>query len=404
MNDTTAPQKPIHVLTIGMDRRKQAMFRMAFEMHTLHRYQLLEGGAEGAPDLAIIDFDTPDSTGLWNEFSREYPNLPVLIVTTIANDNVPAPVLLKPIRLESLFPQLRRLLATPAPKHTPVSPPGKTGATGPVAATTAPVTTEAAPTAAPTPEPEQPAEESALPVHAWPARLGRFDPRIGLLGTLLKIKRSQTPAVVSIAGVKSIIVLPTHDRALLLQPESSFKQICMNPATLVITTPLSSEDQIDAKSVSLNTLLWQISLWTSRGRLLAGFPEQGAVQLRYWPNLTRLAPTANALRIAAFWVRSPSTLPLTLRMLNIPASEIFDFLAASYCIGILDVPRMPAKPTASKIVTDADASKPAPVSTAPRKVVQPAAMAVTEKTITHTPPQPARGGLLSRLLRKVAGL
>lgn len=412
MNDsiTAQNQKTIHVLTVGMDRRKQAMFRMAFEMHTLHRYQLLENIAHAAPALAIVDFDTPDAPALWDDFRGQHPELPALIVTTTPPRSAPAPVLLKPIRLETLFPRLRQLLAgevittdieaprsvvaasaSPAP-HTEVP-----AAPAPLAASDI----QAASDAAPEPPFDQnngisleAAAPIRVPVSQWPKRVERFDPRVGLLGALLKLKRTQAAGVISIAGMQAIIVIPNQDRALLSQPESALREACASPTTLIASRPLTQDDQLDAKSVSLTGLLWQVASWTSRGRLLAGFPEQGSVHLRYWPNLTRLAPFPNGLRIAAFWVRSPTTLPLTLRMLHIPPEEMLDFLAAAYSIGILEIPKAESRPTA-KILAEAQAA----VSQRPEPIAHHAAEAASMQDI----PKP-RGGLLSRLLRKVAGL
>ncbi len=390
MNDTMTAQNPqtIQVLTVGMDRRKQAMFRMAFEMHTLHRYQLLENPALGAPSLAIVDFDTPDATALWQDFRGQHPDLPALIVTTAPPASAPAPVLLKPIRLETLFPRLRQLLAgeavaTDAPPARPAEE---------LAARPTPEAAPAPPAAASPPEPPEPIRAAA---YAWPKRVERFDPRVGLLGALLKLKRTQSAGVISIAGTETIIVIPNQDRALLLGPEAALREACASPTVLVASRPLAPEDQLDAKSMSLTSLLWQIALWTSRGRLLAGFPEQGPVHLRYWPNLTRLAPVANGLRIAAFWVRSPTTLPLTLRMLQVSPQEMFDFLAAAYSIGILEIPKGEPRPPARPVAEPAGAGR--ATQGAPHHAAEAAPMPMPEM------PKP-RAGLLSRLLRKVAGL
>ena len=109
---------------------------------------------------------------------------------------------------------------------------------------------------------------------------------------------------------------------------------------------------------------------------MEGMLPDMTLHLRHWPNLTRLAPVPEAMRIAAFWVRTPVNLRLTVRMLNVAPHHVFDFLAATYAIGILDVPETGAAP-------------------------------VVEPPIPQPPPtaeQKARGGLLSRLLRKVVGL
>jgi hypothetical protein len=104
------------------------------------------------------------------------------------------------------------------------------------------------------------------------------------------------------------------------------------------------------------------------------------LRIRHWPNLTRLAPVPNGLRIAAFMVRSPANLRIIVRMLNTPPRDVFNFLAACYSIGILD---MPEHKTATVTTMES----------------QPAA----EEELPSLEKKD-HGGLLSRLLRKVVGL
>jgi hypothetical protein len=80
--------------------------------------------------------------------------------------------------------------------------------------------------------------------------------------------------------------------------------------------------------------LWQVALWTYRGRLPAGTAIHGRVYLARWPNLSRLAETPHALRIAAFWSEQPATLPFTARALGIPQRFVFAFYGAAHAIGL----------------------------------------------------------------------
>lgn len=191
----------------------------------------------------------------------------------------------------------------------------------------------------------------------------------------IKVKRS--PSMVKIDGNDFVMVLPAQDNAILLRDPGLLRQACESSSGMVTVRPLTPQDiPPRAAPQSLTSLLWQISLWTSRGRLIEGIQPDMPLQLRHWPNLTRLAPVPEAMRIAAFWVRTPVNLRLTVRMLNVAPHHVFDFLAATYAIGILDVPETGAAP-------------------------------VVEPPIPQPPPtaeQKARGGLLSRLLRKVVGL
>ncbi|MEW5892297.1 MAG: hypothetical protein AB1697_04060 [Pseudomonadota bacterium] len=388
MSDPQAPQKTINVLTVGMDSRKQAIFRMAFKMHTLHHYRLLDDQPAGPPHLAIFDFDRPDADAAWQDFRREHPTLPTLIVTVEAPAQPPAPVLLKPIRVETLFPRLRQLLtggeaAPDAPSQLPR--PGQ----APAPAVDAPAQPAAETRSAAEARPAAPRPMATGTV--WPERIEYFDPRQGLLGALLQARRTRTPCVISLAGSKALIVLPELDRAIALVDEHQLQAACLNDASAVSSQPLTAEDTANAEPINLTALTWQVALWSARGRLIAGFPDQAPIRLRHWPNLTRLAPVRDGIRIAAFWSRAPANLRLTVRMLGLPAEDVFSFLAASYSIGILDssllkgTDRTGREPAAAAAVAT---SMPAQQAGAPTP-----SAAATERT-----------GFLSRLLRKVAGL
>jgi hypothetical protein len=316
--------------------------------------------------------DVVDARSLWEQFRAKHPGLPAVIATTTPTPDAPAPVLVKPVRMENLFPLLRQTLAgqaqpplqavtapaPEAPKPAPVQPP--------------PVTVQ--------PEPAPPGPSTPAPrpqLHQLPVAIDYFDPRRGLLGTLLEVKRHRTPSLISIGGRPAIIALPNQDSALLLQELSAIRQACDDSSSDISVRPLTQADRPQrAIPHSFTALLWQIALWTSRGRLMEGVHPQTPVRLRHWPNLTRLAPIPEAIRIAAFWVRSPVNLRLSVRMLNIPPRHIFDFLAACHSIGILEIHETGA---------ELAAVPPRPETAAPAEHKE-------------------RGGLLSRLLRRVAGM
>jgi hypothetical protein len=354
-----------------MDNRKQAIFRMAFRMHTLQRYHLVDDAPGSTPDVAIVDLDGAEGRALWDRFRAEYPHLPALIATVGTIPDAPAPLLVKPIRVEVLFPLLRQVLDRQACAAKAPVPPAMESPRKPL----------------PVPETDDPAVAEPLPgqpitkpaAHQLPEIIERFNPGQGLMGVLGEIRRHRTPSVVHIAERAALIALPNQERALLLWDMAELATACASPGITVSARPLTAADRPKgAKPHSFTGLLWQVALWTSRGRLIEGIHVHTPLHLRHWPNLTRLAPTPEAMRIAALWTRSPVSLWLTVRMLNVPPQHIFDFIAASYGIGILELPEVNPETLV-------------PMNPAPTTSSQPQ----TEKE---------RGGLLSRLLRKVVGL
>lgn len=406
MEEKKPAAKVITVLTIGMDSRKQAIFRMAFKMYNVQRYQLVEDGAGAAPEVAIIDLDSVGAMSLWSDFRAKNPTMPAVAVTVSPTDDAPAPIVTKPVRMENLFPLLRQVMAgevvarqpvqsapslnvvktqdvpkTPATREEPLEASKPAVAKAPDAAPTPiarpeaakPIIPERPQAAAVRPAPDQ---APAKPAVQLPASIERFDPRVGLLGALREIRRGNTPSLVSIAGEEAMVVLPGQDNALLRQDMAALRRACDTPDIAISVRALTPQDAPPraASPYSFTALLWQASLWTSRGRLMDGILADTPVRLRHWPNLTRLAPTPDAMRIAALWVRFPINLRLTVRMLNVEPARAFDFLAASHSIGVLDV-----RESGAEVV----AMAPQPTVTAEEK---------------------ERGGLLSRLLRKVVRL
>jgi hypothetical protein len=394
MNQSMPAKSAVNVLTIGMDSRKQAIFRMAFKMYTVQCHRLIEDAPGASPDIAIIDMDCVGAQTLWDDFRKQYPSLPTIIATVSPPENPQAPVLSKPIRMDVLFPLLRKTLAARGGQSRPSTVPSASGiaeaapARGvvvPIAPTvsiagSAPITptSSGTPIAPATASPsEKVVAQGEMESHVLPESIERFDPHQGLLFMLGDIRRRRIPSVVSIAGQDAIIALPGQDNALLLQDMAAIRRACDVSSVTVSVRPLTPTDMPPpAVSQNLTALLWQTSLWTSQGRLMEGIHPETLVRLRQWPNLTRLAPIPEAMRIAAFWVRFPVNLHLTVKMLNIPPRYVFDFLAAANAIGILDVPD-----SGTQCVSKPPLPQPHP-----------------------TAEQKERGSLLSRLLRKVVGL
>lgn len=471
---SNAPQPQlITVMPVGMDPRKLSVFRMAFRMHHSHQlYQLLDEAPGHAPDLAIVDVDSVDGWSAWHDFRASHPHLPALIVTTTPPraGEAPAAVLRKPVRIETLFPQMRELLAndrTPAVRlSTAVTAAAGSPATQPaaaapvavavpassasdhsaaaayvasVAATLDEVITQSqqahraataaqqqqqcpAPSDLPQlmdlPDPVTEAEASAdtataevvrsmLPENqSTPASTGgkisfeRFDPSAGLFGLVARLLRQRTAAVIRVREVPVLVLLPAPDKALLLQPLETLQALCSAPSHEVDQQPYAKGPVGAAQQeIRPQTLAWQLAIWTCRGRLMRGIATDTPIRLRYWPNLTRLPPIPEAMRITAFLTRTPVNLKLITRLLKVPPEDLFNYLAAAYGIGILDLPSRspqlsvistePVRP-GGKVETVAASSSPQNSSPAP----------------ATSPAKPAQGGgrLLSRLLKKVIGL
>ncbi|WP_295452847.1 hypothetical protein [uncultured Thiodictyon sp.] len=86
--------------------------------------------------------------------------------------------------------------------------------------------------------------------------------------------------------------------------------------------------------VALDSLIWKLALWASRGRLPLDTPVDVPVQLHRWPNFTRLALAPGAMSIAALWTHEPQSLIHTAEALKLPQRSVFAFYSAAAALGL----------------------------------------------------------------------
>ncbi|MGC9215603.1 response regulator [Acidithiobacillus sp.] len=345
---TTNPSNSgsILVRSIGMDARKEAVFRMAFKMFTRQHYQLLDAGDAQTPAVIIIDVDGMDGMAIARRLHAEQPEQRILLTSVSAQPDSIFPVLQKPIRMETLFPALELLLnGSPAP----AKPAGRNSATvmpiRPEVAISSPFASVAAPPAAhpasaPAPKPVAPPTVAPRPTPLLrPEDVRHFNPQAGLVGLLQIVRRDQSPAVIVDDRQQVILRLdPVADQAILLTDDATLKSLAQEEhPRLQMRAPTDTDIPAHAsvRHLTLQSLLWQVGAWTADGRLIQQLQINAPVQLKQWPNLTRLTMLPDALRLAAFLARSPASPALTVKMLRVAPSDLFNFLAAADSLGLL---------------------------------------------------------------------
>ncbi|GAA5525483.1 hypothetical protein Maes01_02053 [Microbulbifer aestuariivivens] len=109
------------------------------------------------------------------------------------------------------------------------------------------------------------------------------------------------------------------------------------PPQRVQVSVLSSKTDLLAENPAARDaeeLLWQAAFYGSNGRLLQGCHWSDVVQLKRWPNLTRLPTTSNAFRILAIFYQHPTSVYLASRLLKIPAAEVYQVYSAAHAAGL----------------------------------------------------------------------
>lgn len=89
------------------------------------------------------------------------------------------------------------------------------------------------------------------------------------------------------------------------------------------------------KFQNMNSFIWKLALWTSKGRFPIGLDIQRPVFLERWPNFTRLVITPDALRMAALLVSAPKTPLEVASLLSVKPQYVFAFISACNALGLL---------------------------------------------------------------------
>jgi len=104
----------------------------------------------------------------------------------------------------------------------------------------------------------------------------------------------------------------------------------------------SIKKTLEKQSWNMESFMWLITLWCSRGRIPQGTDFNHPIYLMQWPNLTRLASIPNALRIAALLRDRRCSLSSVARHLNIEQRYVFAFFSACKAIGLANVSKRKA--------------------------------------------------------------
>ena len=381
-------EKPLPVATVALDPRSRAALDMVFKGPGKGAYALVD---EAVAAVTIVDLDGAEALTLWKEYKERHPHRPV-IVLSVRKETVPgAAFLQKPLRINGLLEVLdglRRDLRTGShrPRQVTLSSDELTPAASSQEVRGAALTIlgaalaehAATPRVAPTPR----SATRAMEKHAVAsyetflpeaAKVDLRDPQKFehlfftaedyLGGQLLQVaadaKQDRLAREIRVWNGR-IVLLPEADQACTDLSDMRLKQLSLfrrpehgrsvadgTPVDAKITR-LRGDSQIgkaiadpDGKltTVPVDSFIWKLTAWVSRGRVPAGTHLAMPVVMIHWPNMTRLLMTPNALRIAALWAAEPRSLLNTAKSLGIPLSHVFTMYSAANAIGLITPPK-----------------------------------------------------------------
>lgn len=90
------------------------------------------------------------------------------------------------------------------------------------------------------------------------------------------------------------------------------------------------------KFQALEVFVWKLAIWTSKGRFPSFLPPEQPVNLKHWPNFTRLLLLPDALRIASLLVRDARAPLEIIDILQARPQHVFAFISACHSLGLLE--------------------------------------------------------------------
>ncbi|PIT49906.1 hypothetical protein BHC48_07495 [Snodgrassella communis] len=321
MNNSIPKVKTAYVLLVNVDDRQTAMLRMAFKMYNSVNYQLIQPEDNVQPELILVDGDTADGEAVWQKVKKKYPDA-VVVFFGRNSPSFTAPYLMKPIRFDTLFQHLRNLqqgngvwLAD-----------NKAGAQQEaVSEKTVSNTTQQ--------------DHNAADHLQQAVTVVRFQTNGTLLGMVQKLAKQKEDTAILFENKPVLIVFPSVEKVLLAVESDALQQLCMQTdvewQTKAVPASAPTAQLHDKAKLTLQSCIWQLSIWTARGRLIDPITPDTVIKLKAWPNMTRMAYLPESMRLSAFLVRTPVALNTLYKLLPVSLEDVLNYIAATYSIGSL---------------------------------------------------------------------
>jgi len=354
---TEEQNKPLRVAVFGLDDRSRTAMDKVFQGPGSGDYLLAD---EASARISIVDMDGAGAKDLWNDYCARFPDRPAIVLSVRDLGIENAVWLRKPVRIDDLLQALREAVegepAQPAAQEAAATAPKRRAAPSTRAVTLAMEKRQAAGYDSAVPDipdvnmsdPEQVRQlfyaqeeyvggaviqiarqcledQVAREITCWNGRIAIL-PLVRQVVTDLPDTRLKQFGLIRFAGLDA--------------PEAGVLPFEFKVRTLTAALDRAIEELGEqAERTAIESFIWKLTTWVSRGRIPVGTNLTVPVVLRRWPNMTRLLLTPNALRIAALWTAQPRSLLSTAKALHIPLSHALSFYSAAHALGLITGPK-----------------------------------------------------------------
>ena len=374
MTNNAIPQvKTVHIMLLGMDERQYAMFRMAFKMHGITNYELVTVEQGIQPDMVLADADT--DVEIWKDAKNQFPDAKVVYFSS-SPPPVTAPYLAKPIKFDTLFLNLKNLQ-----QGNGIWVASSSGSSA------APVSRQAT----------QETEPAATQSHSANITIEHFDEDSGLLGEVRKAAKQDNDVAVMHNGKPVLLVFPSVQKVLLATDSETLQSLC-EQKFVDLQTRVITEEHLKAKAkLSISACLWQLAIWTGNGRFPKVINKNTVFKVRNWPNLTRLAPLAESMRLSAFLTKASGSLTILHKLMLIDNKDLADYLTAVYVTDHLIVE------SAGQAESQTTGAGQARAAAQTQTIQRPERVHARAHEDSGDEEVPKQRGLLQRLMNKIIG-
>ena len=183
-----------------------------------------------------------------------------------------------------------------------------------------------------------------------------YDPKHYLQGYVqeaVKIAVAKNSVIRLNTGWKPITIFPDTQEIAVDMDDKQLRLICAVPiksidrfdtfspgeargSTITVVEKPDALEKYNPEMIqSVESFLWKLTLWTSKGRIPIGTNLYHPCYLKRWPNMTRLLGMPHSMRIAALMVSGPRTLLNITETLGIRQRYVFAFFSAATAVGIV---------------------------------------------------------------------
>ena len=375
INNNLPQVKTVKLLFVAVDEQQQAMFNMAFKMHNTTNYQVVDAASGEKPELVIVDGDTSAGVTAWHKAKGVYEGS-VVVFFSKSPPPVTAPYLSKPIKFDTLFLSLRNLMQGNGVWVVNSSGSSAHSSTAPAARTTGAATTHSTVS-------HHRASEITIP---------RFDPNVGLLGAFREVLAQQRNAAILIDDKPVLAVFSNIQQVWVAVDSEQLKAYCRQGHVNVKIKQIPDDSNVQERvNATVTSCMWQVGLWTANGRLVQPINPNTVFKLKSWPNLTRLAPVPESMRLSAFLTKTAVSLNMLYKLMPLEMADILNYIAATYLTDYLEITQQVNEDTAS-----GHSATQATVSTHTH-----AAQRSEQEQAAQSQQAQKSGGLLGRLMKKL---